>query len=72
MPDKDWDKPTNDWGTPIDNEQSSRSTPSFKEDLGGLLFHLSMVVLIGSAAVIAWQLFMPQPTIQIEIKENPK
>ena len=60
---------TNDWGTPSTNWQPSRSTPTLKQDLGGLLFHFSMVLLIGGTAAYAWQAFMPQPVIQIQVQE---
>jgi len=60
----------NDWGTPSNDWQPTKSTPTFKQDLYGFFFHLSMVLLIGTAAVYAWELFMPQPVIQIEIKQQ--
>ena len=62
----------NDWGTPSTDWQPARSTPTFKQDLGGFLFHLSMLLLIGGTAAYAWQAFMPQPVIQIQVQEGGK
>ena len=60
----------NDWGTPSIDWQPTRNKPTFKQDLGGFLFHLSMVLLIGGTAAYAWQAFMPQPVIQIQVQET--
>ena len=59
----DWNTPANDW------QQGPRQEPTFKQDLGGFFFHLSMVALIGFTVVYTWQTFGPQPVIRIKIEQ---
>ncbi len=59
----DWNDNREDW------QQGPRQEPTFKQDLGGFFFYLSMVVLIGLTTVYAWQAFGPQPVIRIEVEQ---
>lgn len=61
---------TNDWGAPSPDWQPTKSTPTFKQDLYGFFFHVSMVLLIGTATAYAWTAFMPPLVIQIQVQEG--
>ncbi len=58
----DWSNTQDDW------QQGPRQEPTFRQDLGGFFFHVATIALIGSTAVYAWQTFVPQPVIQIQVE----
>ena len=43
--------------------------PTFKQDLGGFFFHLSMVALIGFCATYTWHLINPQIVIRVTTEQ---
>lgn len=56
----------NDWGTTADEwQQGKRQEPTFKQDLGGFAFHLSMAALIGLSVAGVWQIANPQLVIRV-------
>ena len=64
MSNTDWDT------TPADWQQGKRQEPTFKQDLGGFVFHLSMVALIGASIVGTWQILNPQLVIHVTTEQT--
>ena len=63
MKNTDWDAAPADW------QQGKRQEPTFKQDLGGFVFHISMVALIGASVVGAWQILNPQLVIHVTTEQ---
>ena len=62
---------SDDWGkTAADWQPTKPKQTTFKQDLGGFFFHLAMVGLIGSTVVYSWHAFIPQPVLQIQLKDQ--